>query len=262
MIPSYEFNMVKKCEQCGAPAVDSQSLFCNLCGGYVRDEPETALTVCRGCGTPAPDEQSAFCTRCGLKYAQDPDERYPVCTSCGSVVPDELAAFCNRCGEKIPAGAEPSPSLCAACGAPAVDDQTLFCNRCGTPFSRPAAAETRKKAPGSVIITKKRRSPNPPENRRADVPEDAPSDPHPGPQPVQTNPPAQKKYAYLPLVADESPADNSRSKKYAHLPLVADELKIKDSPQKGFYSTDIREPPAGRPKKHLPNKGLLDMFKR
>ena len=262
MIPSYEFIMVKKCEQCGAPAVDGQSLFCNLCGGSVSDEPEASLPVCRVCGTPAPDEQSVFCTRCGLKYAPEPEKRYPVCTSCGSVVPDERAAFCNRCGEKIPTGAEPSPSLCPGCGAPAVDDQTLFCNRCGTPFSRPMVAETRKQAPGSVIITKKRRSPSPPSYAAADVTSDSPSDPPAGSSPEQSGPQVQKKFAHLPLLADGGTADIPRSKKYTHLPLVADELKIQDSPRKGFYPTDVREPSAGHRKKHSPNKGLLDMFKR
>ncbi len=254
--------MVKKCEQCGAPAVDSQSLFCNLCGGYVRDEPEAALPVCRVCGTPAPDEQSAFCTRCGLKYAPEPEDLYPVCISCGSVVPDEHAAFCNRCGEKISPGSEPSASLCAACGTPAVDDQTLFCNRCGAPFSRPAAVKTREKAPGSVIITKKRRSPEPITRRGAEMPADHPPDPPNGLQMVQPDLQVQKKYANLPLLADDSTADTDRSKRYAHLPLVAEELKIKDSPRRGFYPTEVREPPKGPKKKHLPNKGLLDMFKR
>jgi len=262
MIPSYEITMVKKCEQCGAPAVDGQSLFCNLCGGYISDEPETSLPVCRVCGTPAPDEQSVFCTRCGLKYAPEPEERYPVCTSCGSVVPDELAAFCNRCGEKIPSGAEPSPALCPGCGAPAVDDRTLFCNRCGTPFSRPPAAGTRKQAPESVIITKKRRSPPPPSHPGADVPSDSLSGSPAGSSAVQPEPQVQKKFAHLPLLADGGTAGIPRSKKYAHLPLVADELKIQDSPRKGFYPTDVREPPAGQRKKHPPNKGLLDMFKR
>jgi hypothetical protein len=252
--------MVKKCEQCGAPAVDDLSLFCNLCGGYVREEEKAALAVCRGCGTPAPDDQSAFCTRCGLKYTQEPEDRYPVCTTCGTIVPDELAAFCNRCGEKIvPGSASP---LCAACGAPAVDDQTLFCNRCGTPFSRPAVPGIQQKAQGSVVITKKRRSPAPPAHRGGNIAEDFPPDHSAGSQPVQPDPQVEREFAHLPLQDDESTAGTPRPKKYAHLPLVAAELKIKDSPRTGFYSAEVRESSSKRPKKHPTAKGLLDMFKR
>jgi Double zinc ribbon len=256
------FDMVKKCEQCGAPAVDSQSLFCNLCGGYIRDEPEAALPVCRICGIPAPDEQSAFCTRCGQKYPQEPEDIYPVCTSCGSIVPDELATFCNRCGEKISSTTESSSQpLCPTCGAPAVDEQTLFCNRCGTPFSRPGAAGTGKKKAESVIITKKRRSPVPPAHRGGEVSETPFPNPPPSSLPVQPDTQAKKKFAHLPLQADENVPDIPRSKKYTHLPMVADELMIKDSSNHGHHSTDVHELPAGRPKKHYPNKGLLDMFK-
>jgi hypothetical protein len=122
-----------------------------------------------------------------------------------------------------------------------VDDQALFCNRCGTPFSQPATAEKlRKKAPGSVIITKKKNSVSPPAPGEAFVPEDLPSDP----QGYLTAAPAQVQ------------------KKFAHLPLVADELKVEDSPQRGFYSTGIREPSSLHQKKGAPKKGVLGMFKR
>jgi hypothetical protein len=262
MIPSNEFDMVKKCEQCDAPAVDSQSLFCNLCGGYIRDEPDAALPVCRVCGIPAPDEHSAFCTRCGLKYPWEPEDIYPVCTSCGSIVPDELAAFCNHCGEKISSRTEsPSQPLCPACGAPAVDEQTLFCNRCGTPFSPPGVAGARKKAAESVIITKKRRSPVPPTHRGAEISENPFPNTPASCLPVQPGTQVQKKFAHLPLQADDNVPDIPRSKKYAHLPMVADELMLKDSPKHGHHSTDVHELPARRPKKHPSNKGLLDMFK-
>jgi hypothetical protein len=94
------------------------------------------------------------------------------------------------------------------------------------------------------------------------MPADLPADPPAGSLTAQPDLQVQKKYANLPLLADDSTADTVRSKKYAHLPLVAEELKIKDSPQRGFYPTEVREPPKGPKKKHLPNKGLLDMFKR
>jgi ribosomal protein L37E len=254
--------MVKKCEQCGAPAVDPQSLFCNVCGGYVRDTPETTLPVCRACGVPAPDEQSVFCTRCGLTLVEEPEDRYPVCTSCGSVVPDEHAIFCNRCGKKILSEPVRTAPVCASCGVPAVDDQTLFCNRCGTPLYKPAtAAKIQKKAPGSVIITKKKHSYTPPVQSVAYVPQD--SQPDRSHDTLQAPPysQTQKTYAHLPPVADESSRDTPPSKKYAHLPLVADEMNVKDSPRGGFYSTGIREPLSLHQKKQASKKGLLDILK-
>src|SRR5512136_1293352 len=138
--------MAKKCEQCGAPAVDAQSLFCNLCGGYIQDEPDTHLPVCRECGIPAPDDQSVFCTRCGLKFAAEPEDKYPLCTSCGSVVPDEYAVFCNRCGANIsPGRITAAPSTLYDAPVPALSD---------TPVKgEPAPAKNPPgKAPGSVII--------------------------------------------------------------------------------------------------------------
>ena len=260
MIRYYELKMVKKCEQCGAPAVDVQSLFCNICGGYVRDEPVHTLPVCRVCGVPAPDDQSVFCTRCGLKFAGGVDERFPLCTACESIVPDEHAVFCNRCGKKLLPEPVHTAPVCSACGAPAVDDQTLFCNRCGTPFSMPATAEKlQKKAPGSVIITKKKHSVTPSSPGETFVQEDLPSDP--AGYLTAAPPQVQKKYAHLPLVADESTRDTLPSKKYAHLPLVAEEPNVKDSPRDGFYSTGIREP-SSHQKKGAVKKRVLGMFKR
>jgi hypothetical protein len=262
MIPSYELKMVKKCEQCGAPAVDALSFFCNLCGGCVRDEPEQTLPVCRACGIPAPDDHSVFCTRCGLKFAGMSDERYPLCTACGSIVPDEHAFFCNRCGNKLLPEPIRTAPVCAACGAPAVDDQTLFCNRCGTPFTKPATPEKLlRKAPGSVIITKKKHSVTSPAPDEVDVREDLPSDPPGYLTEAPPYPQAQKKFAHLPLAADEITRDTPPSKKYTHLPLVADELKVKESPKGGIFSNGAREPPPHQ-KKGAPKKGVLGMFKR
>ncbi len=254
--------MVKKCEQCGAPAVDAQSLFCNLCGGYVQDAPEPSLPVCRTCGIPAPDDQSVFCTRCGLKYATDPEDRYPVCSSCGSVVPDEQAVFCNRCGTKISSGPQPVSPV-AAPDAPVSGIQALLKT---TKKTGPAIA---KKTPGSVIVTKKKHPASPPEPQRGYLTEEPPSDPHDDHR--EEAPPdlrVQKKYAHLPLVADEPAVDmpsakNQHGKKFAHLPLIADELKVKDAPQAGFFSNGAREPSSlSHQKKNIPKKGIMGMFKR
>ena len=243
--------MAKKCEQCGAPAVDSQSLFCNLCGGYVQDEPEPALPVCRACGIPATDDQSVFCTRCGLKYEADPEDRYPVCSFCGSVVPDEYAVFCNRCGAKLPPGHEiVSPTTLHGSTVPVISDIPVK----GEP--------TLKKAPGSVIITKKKHPASHPAKARTGAPHYSPADPSQGPTEAPPYPEEGGKYARLPPGEDEIIRDIQPSKKYAHIPLIADELKVKDTPQGGFLSNGAREPSSSHQKKHAPKKGMLGMFRR
>ena len=83
-------------------------------------------------------------------------------------------------------------------------------------------------------------------------------------------PPSQKKFAHLPLVADELAGGKVKdcsivipgnSKKYAHLPLIADEFKKKQSPRLEIESPYIPAPPkekkAGRSK-----KGLFDLLKK
>lgn len=83
-------------------------------------------------------------------------------------------------------------------------------------------------------------------------------------------PPSQKKYAHLPLVADElaggkvkddSFVISEKSKKYAHLPLIADEFKEKQSPrleiESPYYPAPPKEKKAGRSK-----KGLFDLLKK
>ena len=248
--------MAKKCGQCGAPAVDAQSLFCNLCGGYIQDETDSQLPVCRACGIPAPDDQSVFCTRCGLKFAAEPADTYPVCTSCGSVVPDEWAIFCNRCGTKIPPGRTPA--------APTTlhGDTVLILS--DTPAKgEPAPAENvTKKAPGSVLITKKRHSSRHPAKDRAGAPHNSAEDPLPDFTGSSQYPQEGGKYTRLPLVEDETPANTLPSKKYAHIPLIADELKVKDSPQGGFLSDGAREPSPSHQKKQVPKNGILGMFRR
>jgi hypothetical protein len=248
--------MAKKCGQCGAPAVDAQSLFCNLCGGYIQDETDSQLPVCRACGIPAPDDQSVFCTRCGLKFAAEPADPYPVCTSCGSVVPDECAVFCNRCGTKISPGRTPAAQTTLHS-----DTVQIFSDTPATGEPEPAENVTRK-APGSVIITKKRHSVRHPAKDRAGAPYNSPKDPLPDFTGLSQYPQEGGKYPRLPIVEDETSANTLPSKKYAHIPLIADELKVKDSSQGGFLSDGAREPPSPRQKKQVPKNGILGIFRR
>ena len=80
----------------------------------------------------------------------------------------------------------------------------------------------------------------------------------------------QKKYAHLPLVAeelaggkfkDESIVISANSKKYGHLPLVADEFKEKQSPRLEIESPYYPGPPKEK-KAVKSKKGLFDLLKK
>jgi hypothetical protein len=144
-------------------------------------------------------------------------------------VPDECAVFCNRCGAKIPPGRTPA--------APT----TLHGD--------------------TVLITKKKHSARHPAKDRAGAPRNSPEDPVPDYTGSSQYPQEGGKYTRIPLVEDETPA-NLPSKKYAHLPLIADELKVKDSSQGGFLSDGAREPPSSHQKKQVPKNGILGIFRR
>ena len=57
--------MTKKCGNCGAPAPDSNSRFCDLCGAPLKEEPVSpqGLPVCPACGAIVSDRKvsSAIC---------------------------------------------------------------------------------------------------------------------------------------------------------------------------------------------------------
>ena len=71
--------MARKCGNCGAPAPDTNSRFCDLCGAPLIEEPVTpqGLPVCPACGTIVSDKKAQFCDVCGAPLAK------PVCPACG-----------------------------------------------------------------------------------------------------------------------------------------------------------------------------------
>ncbi|MFA6226672.1 MAG: zinc ribbon domain-containing protein [Methanoregula sp.] len=165
------------------------------------------------------------------------------CERCGTPALNDLSEFCNRCGATI--GSEPVniQRTCAKCGAVPLDDDTLFCNRCGTPFDhqvsnvKPILTPVFKPAQQvSVKISKKKQAHavEPQEDLWDTVPQEVITPgyfSYPAGQPPASS---KKKYAHLPLVAeelsggrvrDESIVIPGNSKKYAHLPLVTDEFK-------------------------------------
>jgi hypothetical protein len=111
------------------------------------------------------------------------------------------------------------------------------------------------KTPGSVIITRKKHPANQPVQVGGYVPDVLPLSLDPAEDSSEEAPPDL-------LVADERTGDTSPTKKYAHLPLVAEELKVKDSPGGGFFSNGAREPATSHRKKQSPKNGIMGMFRR
>jgi len=234
---------------------------------------------CGNCGISAPDDEALFCNRCGSEIVEVTEPEFPLCPSCGIVVSDELAEFCNRCGARI--SREPVPLVCPGCGNPALDDASQFCTRCGTPFvkadeapvkARPKKQQPAREVPVSVVVKSRKPAPVPVKPVMEEpAPEWDPwSDETPGEEPGVLLPaPSKKKYAHLPMVADElaGPAHRSEpqisvsSKKYAHLPMIAEELKNKsewatdsDGKEIGSSSSKSRKPPQ--------KKGMMGLFKK
>ena len=206
--------------------------------------------TCGKCGHAALDDQAQFCNRCGAAVPEKKKSAFPVCPGCGTVVSDELAQFCNRCGTRI------VPVLCTSCGSPAIDNQSRFCTRCGAPFNRREvhAADQPDQAP--VIVTQRKPAGSPPAvivpgtdwEPWNDVP---PASLHSGiPGPAM---PKQSEH-HDQLIAVPQ-------KRYAHLPLVADEMRKKSEPGSRQYAPDF--PDTSQKKKTVSQKkGVLGFLKK
>ncbi|WP_292425677.1 zinc ribbon domain-containing protein [Methanoregula sp.] len=204
--------MTKKCGNCGAPAPDSNSRFCDLCGAPLKEEPA-------------------------------PSQGFPVCPACGAIVSDKKAQFCDVCGAPL---AKP---VCPVCGNPAPSTHSRFCTRCGATFV-PAAPWKNRAAPPAAPAAAPEPEPEPVivkiRKGRLSVPENPAEewDPWTDGDPaydisISSPPQSQKQLTDLQHVADEmaqstgyAPYQETQmaqisvpKKKYSHLPLIADELK-------------------------------------
>ena len=98
---------MKKCDHCGAPAPDDESVFCNRCGARL-----PAGIICRQCGKAVTDLQSRFCDRCGSPLAPAVLAPVPpitlamgkICRTCGFENFVDDARFCKKCGSVLGAG--------------------------------------------------------------------------------------------------------------------------------------------------------------
>ncbi len=206
-------HMTKTCGKCGHAALDDQALFCNRCGAAVPEEKKPAFPVCPACGTVVSDELALFCNRCGARTHPVPVK----CGSCGVPAVDTQSRFCTRCGTVFDQKPVVRNISCPSCGAPDPGGQSIFCNRCGAPFYRQGQSPlSHPESP--VVITQKKPSVTLPPVIVPDTDWEPWNDepPVPGPlvfpaaaapeQPASADqqiPPAQKRYAHLPLVAED-----------------------------------------------------------
>jgi hypothetical protein len=243
--------MTKTCGKCGHAALEDQAQFCNRCGAAVPEERKPAFPVCPGCGTVVSDELAQFCNRCGTKIQPLP----VVCSTCGSPAIDNHSRFCTRCGTTFEQKPVPRSITCPSCGAPDPLGQSVFCNRCGAPLNRPGVQAAFPPGPAPVVITQRRTAaPLPP----VTVPD---SDW----EPWNDVPPALGISRAEPAIP-EPPVFRDRQtgvsqKRYAHLPLIADELKTKGDDGSRQYQPDI---PGTSSKKSAGSakKGVLGFMKK
>jgi ribosomal protein L40E len=94
--------MTKKCRNCGYPARDDSSVFCNKCGARL---PVQEVLICRKCGNSHSDLKSRFCNKCGAPLqvlspaiSPSPVVRGIPCPGCGFVNVDENSFYCKKCG--------------------------------------------------------------------------------------------------------------------------------------------------------------------
>jgi ribosomal protein L37E len=241
--------MTKTCGKCGHAALDDRAQFCNRCGAVVPEERRPAFPICPGCGTVVSDELAQFCNRCGTKIPTVP----VVCSSCGNPALDNQSRFCTRCGTTFEQKPLPRNSTCPACGAPDPQGESLFCNRCGAPFNPPRVQTVHHPGQAPVIIMQKKPAGTQPPVIVPDTEwepwNDVPPDSGPSGIPEPSPPHLENEDQQIaPL------------KRYAHLPLVADELKTKGEPGSGRHMPET--PVLSRKKQGTEKKGILGFLKK
>jgi DNA-directed RNA polymerase subunit RPC12/RpoP len=244
--------MTKTCGKCGHAALDDQAQFCNRCGAAVPEEKKHSFPVCPVCGTVVSDELAQFCNRCGTKIPAVP----VVCSTCGSPALDNQSRFCTRCGTTFEHKPGPRNITCPSCGAPDLHGGSVYCNRCGAPFSRPAVPATRQPEQAPVIVTQRKPAAGP--HPQLNVP-DSDWEPWNDVPPALGISRAEPPIPERPVFHDQQVA--MPRKRYAHLPLVADELKKKEDDRS---SQNLPEIP-GTPEKRRgvsPKKGVLGFLKK
>ena len=262
--------MIKKCEKCGTPAPDDETLFCNKCGTPMPETHRPVFPVCTACGSVVSDDLAQFCNRCGLKLPEKP----PVCTTCGTPAIDNQSLFCTRCGTGFARQPVNIITVYTGCGNPAPDAEAVFCNRCGSVFpGRTARTILHEKISSgqtsSPVVIALRRDARPPPGpvdngpvvnpMRRELPDGAePLLPDFESQSPPSDPSFAERTSTQPV--SEGRNDVATSRRYAHLPLIADELRAGGAkepypdPRTGAVQSKSRE---GASK-----KGILGFLKK
>jgi len=243
--------MTKTCGKCGHAALDDQAQFCNRCGAAVPETKKPAFPVCPGCGTVVSDELAQFCNRCGEKISPMP----VVCSSCGSPAIDNQSRFCTRCGTTFEQKPVQVMITCPSCGAPDPQGQSTYCNRCGAPFRRQGVQAVHPAGQAPVIITQRKPAGPPPAVTVPDTDWEPWNDVPPALGISRSEPAIPKQ----PVFHDQQVA--IPQKRYAHLPLVADDMRKKDEPGTRQYAHDV--PDVSYKRKTGPQKkGVLGFMKK
>jgi DNA-directed RNA polymerase subunit RPC12/RpoP len=244
--------MTKTCGKCGHAALDDQAQFCNRCGAAVPEDKTPAFPVCPGCGAVVSDELAQFCNRCGTKILPVP----VVCSTCGNPAIDNQSRFCTRCGTTFEQKPVLRSATCPSCGAPDPQGESVYCNRCGAPFNRPGIPKAHHPGHAPVIVTQ----------RKSAAPVPQVTVPDSDWEPWNDLPPASGSSGTPGLVMPETSAHHDQQiaipqKRYAHLPLVADEMNKKSEPLTSPHSSDI---PGASQKKRAASqkKGVLGFLKK
>jgi rRNA maturation endonuclease Nob1 len=248
--------MTRQCGHCGTPPPDDQAQFCNRCGSAIVDVAEPEFPTCGTCGTRVADPHAQFCDKCGGPVQKE--AVIPACPTCGNKAIDANSRFCTRCGTTFT-----RPTVCPGCGFPIPEDnEAVFCNRCGGPLPGKAAARpaqqpipTAPETTPSVVITK----------RRITLPVPGPAaewDPWTDGSPEYDAAPQEPPAAYTPPdTGERAGAPQIRippQKRYAHLPLIADELK---GPKNQYTEPDDSfVPPRKEPSQK--KKGVMGFLKK
>jgi len=213
---------------------------------------------CGNCGAPAPDTNSRFCDLCGAPLIEEPvvPQGLPVCPACGAIVSDKKAQFCDVCGAPL---AKP---VCPTCGNPAPSFRSKFCTRCGSPYVQTGPGKTRVQSP-SVAVPEPKNEPEPVvvklRKGRLPIPDDPsmewdpwsdgdPSYDISSPLPQQKRPVTDYGSETESVPQRREPPQNrdlkitGPQKKYSHLPLVAEELKKDSRKQLSTDGKDMGEP--------------------
>ncbi len=205
--------MTRKCGNCGAPAPDTNSRFCDLCGAPLILEPVTpqGLPVCPTCGAVVSDKKAQFCDVCGGPLAK------PVCPVCGNQAPSPRSKFCTRCGATFVPGVQGGKNRAtptAPAPVPESEPVVIRPKKSRLPTSEDPSSEWDPWTDGDPLYDISTPLPQQPQqkplNNLQRIAEGTARVPRPAPEQMLHSSGPQKKYSHLPLVADELKRDTER----------------------------------------------------